>query len=80
MVVADMAAAVEAVNTVAPEHLGELHWDAMGLLGGIRNAGAIFVGRLSSEPLGRLRCRPQSHTADRRYGHVLQPAFGGGVR
>lgn len=44
VVAADMAAAVEAVNTVAPEHL-ELHCkDAMGLLGGIRNGGAIFVG------------------------------------
>ena len=52
VVAADMAAAVEAVNTVAPEHL-ELHCkDAMGLLGGIRNAGAIFVGAWSSEPLG----------------------------
>ena len=79
VVAADMAAAVEAVNTVAPEHL-ELHCkDAMGLLGGIRNAGAIFVGAWSSAAR-RLRCRPQSHAADRRHGHVLQPAFGGGVR
>ncbi len=64
VVAADMAASVEAVNTVAPEHL-ELHCkDAMSLLGGIRNAGAIFVGAWSSEPLGdyvagpTTRCRP----------------------
>ena len=58
---ADMAAAVEAVNTVAPEHL-ELHCkDAMGLLGGIRNAGAIFVGAWSSEPLGDYVAGP-NHT------------------
>ena len=45
-------AAVDAVNVVAPEHL-ELHCaDAMGLLGKVRNAGAIFVGAWSSEPLG----------------------------
>ena len=56
-----MAAAVEAVNTVAPEHL-ELHCkDAMGLLGGIRNAGAIFVGAWSSEPLGDYVAGP-NHT------------------
>ena len=61
VVAADMAAAVEAVNTVAPEHL-ELHCkDAMGLLGGIRNAGAIFVGAWSSEPLGDYVAGP-NHT------------------
>ena len=59
-----MAAAVEAVNTVAPEHL-ELHCkDAMGLLGGIRNAGAIFVGAWApshsaiTSPVPTTRCRP----------------------
>lgn len=61
VVAADMDAAVEAVNTVAPEHL-ELHCkDAMGLLGGIRNAGAIFVGAWSSEPLGDYVAGP-NHT------------------
>ena len=61
VVAADMAAAVEAVNIVAPEHL-ELHCkDAMGLLGGIRNAGAIFVGAWSSEPLGDYVAGP-NHT------------------
>ena len=61
VVAADMAAAVEAVNTVAPEHL-ELHCaDAMGLLGGIKNAGAIFVGAWSSEPLGDYVAGP-NHT------------------
>ena len=61
VVAADMSAAVEAVNTVAPEHL-ELHCkDAMGLLGGIRNAGAIFVGAWSSEPLGDYVAGP-NHT------------------
>lgn len=52
VVAPDLAAAVDAVNTVAPEHL-ELHCEnALGLLGSIRNAGAIFVGAWSSEPLG----------------------------
>jgi len=54
-------AAIGAVNVVAPEHL-ELHCaDAMGLLGKVRNAGAIFVGAWSSEPLGDYVAGP-NHT------------------
>lgn len=54
-------AAVDAVNMIAPEHL-ELHCeDALGLLGAIRNAGAIFVGPWSSEPLGDYVAGP-NHT------------------
>lgn len=61
VVAADLADAVEAVNAIAPEHL-ELHCaDALGLLGGIRNAGAIFVGAWSSEPLGDYVAGP-NHT------------------
>lgn len=56
-----LAKAVEAVNAIAPEHL-ELHCaDALGLLGSIRNAGAIFVGPWSSEPLGDYVAGP-NHT------------------
>ena len=58
---ASLAAAVDAVNVIAPEHL-ELHCEsAMGLLGRIRNAGAIFVGAWSSEPLGDYVAGP-NHT------------------
>lgn len=61
VVAPDMEAAVAAVNTVAPEHL-ELHCeDALGLLGKIRNAGAVFVGAWSSEPLGDYVAGP-NHT------------------
>ena len=61
-VVADkLAAAIDAVNLIAPEHL-ELHCaDAMSLLGSITNAGAIFVGPWSSEPLGDYVAGP-NHT------------------
>jgi histidinol dehydrogenase len=44
--------AVETVNVLAPEHLEIMTSDAMGLLGKIRHAGAIFIGRYSSEPVG----------------------------
>ena len=54
-------AAIDAVNLIAPEHL-ELHCaDAFSLLGRIENAGAIFVGPWSSEPLGDYVAGP-NHT------------------
>ena len=57
----DLGTAVEAVNAIAPEHL-ELHCsDAFELMGSIRNAGAIFVGPWSSEPLGDYVAGP-NHT------------------
>ena len=54
-------AAIDAINLIAPEHL-ELHApEAMGLVGRIKNAGAIFVGPWSSEPLGDYVAGP-NHT------------------
>lgn len=54
-------AAIDAVNTIAPEHL-ELHCaNAPELVGRIKNAGAIFVGAWSSEPLGDYVAGP-NHT------------------
>ncbi|MEH7300888.1 histidinol dehydrogenase [Neobacillus drentensis] len=51
-VTADMDEAVETVNQLAPEHLEVMTENAMELLGKIRHAGAIFIGRYSSEPVG----------------------------
>jgi histidinol dehydrogenase len=44
--------AVDLVNELAPEHLEVLTEIPMDLLGKIRHAGAIFLGRYSSEPIG----------------------------
>lgn len=44
--------AIDAINEIAPEHLEVLTHDPMSLLGKIRHAGAIFLGRYSSEPVG----------------------------
>lgn len=44
--------AVETVNVLAPEHLEIMTENALELLGKIRHAGAIFIGRYSSEPVG----------------------------
>jgi histidinol dehydrogenase len=47
-----MDEAVETVNALAPEHLEIMTENALELLGKIRHAGAIFIGRFSSEPVG----------------------------
>ncbi|QPA30643.1 histidinol dehydrogenase [Thermaerobacillus caldiproteolyticus] len=44
--------AVEVVNELAPEHLEVITAEPTSLLGQIRHAGAIFLGRFSSEPVG----------------------------
>ncbi|MFC4775689.1 histidinol dehydrogenase [Paenibacillus sp. GCM10023252] len=43
---------IDAVNRLAPEHLEIMTADPMGLIGAIENAGAIFIGAYSSEPVG----------------------------
>jgi histidinol dehydrogenase len=44
--------AVELANEIAPEHLEVLMENPMELLGALDNAGSIFLGNYSSEPLG----------------------------
>lgn len=44
--------AVEAVNILAPEHLEIVVENAWDVLGGIRNAGAVFLGPNTPEPVG----------------------------
>ena len=57
----NMNTAIETVNIIAPEHL-ELHLpDAMDLLGGIRHAGAIFLGEWTPEAAGDYVAGP-NHT------------------
>ncbi|WP_226643340.1 histidinol dehydrogenase [Mesobacillus subterraneus] len=51
-VAADMDEAVSAINQLAPEHLEIVMENPMELLGKIKHAGAIFLGRYSSEPVG----------------------------
>lgn len=48
----DLEEAIKVVNELAPEHLEIITKDAIELVGKIRHAGAIFVGRYSSEPVG----------------------------
>lgn len=48
----NMDDAVDAANAVASEHLEILTKDSFSLMTKIKNAGAIFLGEYSSEPLG----------------------------
>lgn len=50
--VKDLAEAVDVANFIAPEHLELSVADPQALLGRIRHAGAIFMGRYTAEALG----------------------------
>ncbi|MGH2319290.1 histidinol dehydrogenase [Planococcus sp. SE5232] len=47
-----MGQLIEAANQLAPEHLEIMTEDAEAVADKIRHAGAIFIGRYSSEPIG----------------------------
>lgn len=52
LVADDMETAIEATNEIASEHLEILTANPFEVMTKIRNAGAIFLGEYSSEPLG----------------------------
>lgn len=52
LIAGNMDDAVGAVNEIASEHLEIVTKDAFQVMTKIRNAGAIFIGEYSSEPLG----------------------------
>jgi histidinol dehydrogenase len=52
LVVSDLDMAIDLANQIAPEHL-ELHIkDPLAYVGQIRNAGAVFLGDYTPEPIG----------------------------
>lgn len=52
LIAEDMDTAIDAVNAIASEHLEIVTKDPFGIMTKVRNAGAIFLGESSSEPLG----------------------------
>ena len=52
LVADNMDDAIDAVNEIASEHLEIMTEDPFGIMTRVRNAGAIFLGPYSSEPLG----------------------------
>ncbi len=61
IVARDMQEAVALMNRIAPEHLEVMTASPMELLGSIRHAGAIFLGRYTPEPIGDYIAGP-NHT------------------
>ncbi len=61
LVASDLEEAVSTVNDIAPEHLEILTKDPFNVMTKIKNAGAIFLGEYSSEPLGDYFAGP-NHT------------------
>ncbi len=61
ILVSDLSQAVEAVNTIAPEHLELCVDDPFALMAQIKNAGSIFLGRYAPEALGDYFAGP-NHT------------------
>ncbi len=52
MVVSDIETAIDLANRLAPEHLELLVKDPFAHVGKIRNAGAVFLGHYTPEPVG----------------------------
>ncbi|MDH4028951.1 MAG: histidinol dehydrogenase, partial [Nitrospirota bacterium] len=61
MITKDMESAAELANTIAPEHLEIMTKRPSALVPLIRNAGAIFLGKWTPEPLGDYAAGP-NHT------------------
>lgn len=66
IVVETIEQAADIINRIAPEHLEIITEDPFGVLKGIKNAGAIFLGGYSTEPIGDYIAGPN---------HVL-PTYG----
>jgi histidinol dehydrogenase len=58
LVVKDLVAAIALANRIAPEHLELQIDDPFEYVGRIRNAGAVFLGHYSPEPLGDYMAGP----------------------
>jgi len=58
IIVNNIEEAIEITNQIAPEHLELCTKESMTLLPKIKNAGAIFLGHYSPEPLGDYMAGP----------------------
>lgn len=61
IVVPDLAAGIAIANQIAPEHLELMVTDPFALLGQVKNAGSIFLGRYTPEAVGDYWAGP-NHT------------------
>ncbi len=68
----NMEQAVEAVNSLAPEHLEVVTENAEEVSEKIRHAGAIFIGRYSSEPVGDYFAGTNHVLTDKQYSSICK--------
>lgn len=57
-IVKDIKDAIDVANTIAPEHLEVMVEEPFLILGEIKNAGSIFLGKFAPEPLGDYMAGP----------------------
>ena len=70
LVASHMDEAIEAANEIASEHLEILTRNPFETMTKIKNAGAIFLGEYSSEPLGDYYAGP-NHILDHNFNSTL---------
>lgn len=58
LIVDKMERAVDIANRIAPEHIEIMVENPMEILGRIENAGAVFIGNMSPEPIGDYMAGP----------------------
>ena len=69
--------AVDIANEIASEHLEIVTANPFEVMTKIKNAGAIFLGEYSSEPLGDYFPGPKSCPSDKRHSKILLPVISG---
>ena len=74
LIAEDMDEAIEAANEIASEHLEIVTANAFEVMTKIRNAGAIFIGEYSCEPLGDYFAGPNHVLPNQRNRQVFLSA------
>lgn len=76
----DMDEAVEFANRLAPEHLEVMCREPMAYLGRLDNAGSVFLGKYSPEPLGDYYAGPNHVLPTSGHRPLLLAPVGGQFR
>ena len=75
LIAEDMDEAIEAANEIAPEHMEIVTANPFEDMMKVKNAGAIFIGEYSSEPLGDYFAGPKPRTSHQRNCQILLRPF-----
>ena len=75
LIAEDMDEAIEAANAIASEHMEIVTANPFEVMMKVRNAGAIFIGENSSEPLGDYFAGPKPCSSDKWNSKILLRTF-----